>query len=128
MAGTRSLGVTIAVAIGTSCPITVSSISTDSANQDGAIFNSKMSRQLHRRVAAAALENGLPESSLGRLLSDLTTQSMNDIAEIPGISPMITQSAVRALKLAYLESFHAVWYAACAFACIGLIRKSINQV
>ena len=42
---------------------------------------------------------------------------------IPGISPAIIEAAGTAVQEAYLESFHAVWYAAISYAAVGLISK-----
>lgn len=75
------------------------------------------------KVAAAAIGNGLPESSLGKLLVDLMNGNATALADIPGVTPAITEASISALKQAYLDSFHAVWYAACPFAAIGVIGK-----
>ena len=134
MAATRSLGVTIGVAIGTSnsretfsttcprpSPIYLRSRANHSPIPVAAIFNTKISKLLPEKVAAAALHNGLPASSLKRLIIDLTTQDSADMMKIPGITPAIIGAAVAGLKEAYLDSFHAVWYAGSCFAAVGVI-------
>lgn len=75
-------------------------------------------------MAAAAIGNGLPKTSLVELLTDLTTGDTADMLKIPGITTAIVESSALALKHASLDSVHDVWYACCAFAAIGLIRKS----
>ena len=72
-------------------------------------------------VAAAALSNGLPKTSVTDLIVALSDQDEQALAKIPGVTPQIIGAAVVALKKAYLKSFHAVWYPAIAFAVIGLI-------
>ena len=74
-------------------------------------------------VAAAALSNGLPQSSVTELIVALSDQNEQALAKIPGVSPQVIAAAVVALKEAYLKSFHAVWYPAIAFAAIGLIGE-----
>ncbi|KAI1617003.1 siderophore iron transporter [Exophiala viscosa] len=103
IASIRSLGVTVAVAIG-----------------EG-IFHGQIAKVLPEKVAAAAIGNGLPKSSLGELLTDLTSGNAQDMLKIPGITTAIVESSLLALKHAYLDSVHDVWYACCAFAAIGLI-------
>lgn len=88
-----------------------------------AIFNTKISKLLPAKVSHAALSNGLPSASLGRFIGDLTSQNTDDMMKIPGITPKIIQASVAALQDAYLDSFHAVWYAASAFAAVGLIGE-----
>ncbi|OQV00731.1 hypothetical protein CLAIMM_06191 [Cladophialophora immunda] len=99
----RSLGVTLAVAIGV------------------AIYHGRITSLLPAKVIAVAVGNGLPESSLQEFLADLTAGNATGLASVPGVSPTIIAASVLALKRAYLDSFHAVWYAAIPFAAVGVI-------
>ena len=92
---------------------------------DGAIFNSRIADNLPRLVTAAAVKGGLPSTSIGRLLDDLINSKTDDLAKIPGITPEIIKVSGQAVKTAYLNSMHAVWYASSAVAAVGLVRKSI---
>ena len=88
-----------------------------------AIFHGEIAKLLPQKVIAAAVAEGLPAQEVGRLLGDLVSGNTTDLTNIPGITPVIIEASVSAVKHAYLDSFHAVWYAGCAFATIGIIGK-----
>ncbi|KAK5050470.1 hypothetical protein LTR84_003751 [Exophiala bonariae] len=102
IAGLRSLGVTIGVAIYT------------------AVFSSRFKVLLPAKVAQAALQSGLPESSLPALILGLATNDAEALAAVPGVSPTIITAASNALRAAYLGSFRAVWITASSLTAAGL--------
>lgn len=91
----------------------------------GAIFHSRLSDKLPKDIGAAASKAGLPKSSLPALIFDLVNNDTKALPKIPGITPKIIADAVDALKEAYLHSFRSVWIAACCFAAVGFICKSL---
>jgi len=129
MAGIRSLGVTIAVALckpkSCSHPLRIAWLI---AETDSAIFHSRITKLLPGKIAAAALSNGLPKPSLPRLIADLANNDSDELGNIPGITPRIIDASVIALKEAYLESFKSVWIAVCCFCAVGVIGKIADRV
>ena len=75
------------------------------------------------RVAAAAIESGLPPASVEQLLAALISGDVLALNTIPGNTPAVSTAAFLALEKAYLGSLHHVWYAACPFAAGGLFGK-----
>ncbi|KAM5347564.1 hypothetical protein ACJ41O_007388 [Fusarium nematophilum] len=71
------------------------------------IVQSRISVELPRRVAAAVLPLGFPQSSLPSLLEAFT--SGNQTA-IPGANPEIMAAAGEAVRYAYAASFRIVFY------------------
>jgi hypothetical protein len=72
-------------------------------------------------VGKAAIDNGLPATSLAALLQALTSGQADLLPEVPEISPTIIAAASSALKDAYLGSFQSVWIAAACISAAGLI-------
>ena len=87
----------------------------------GAIFNTQISTLLPHKVAAAAIEAGLPAASIPSFVADLAHQQTEALAKIPGITPTIIAAGVAALEQTYLESFRAVWITAACFAAVGVV-------
>ncbi|KEF62407.1 uncharacterized protein A1O9_00379 [Exophiala aquamarina CBS 119918] len=108
VAGIRSLGVTLGVAIYT------------------AIFHSRITNLLASKVSAASLENGLPGSSVPALILGLSSGDPDQLAAVPGITPGIISAAARAFQEAYLGSFKSVWIAASCLSACGLIGMFAN--
>ncbi|KAK4934944.1 hypothetical protein LTR10_023910 [Elasticomyces elasticus] len=85
------------------------------------IFTSKAAEFIPTRVAAAAVEAGLPQTSLPSLLGILTgVVTTMPITEVPGITPKIILASSTALKNAYIASFKYVWYASIPFGLVSL--------
>jgi hypothetical protein len=93
------------------------------AEPDSAIFHSRISKLLPSKIAAAALSNGLPDSSLPALIAALANNKADELEKVPGITPKIIGASVVALKEAYLESFKSVWIAVCCFSAVGVIGE-----
>ncbi|RVX74921.1 hypothetical protein B0A52_01198 [Exophiala mesophila] len=103
VAGIRSLGVTLGVAIYT------------------AIFHSRITNLLPAKVTEAALQNGLPDSSVLEFIMALMAQNPDLLAAVPGITPEIIAAGTQALREAYLGSFRSVWIATSCFSAVSII-------
>ena len=99
-----------------------------------ATFSSRVATNLPADVSAAALQNGLPPTSIGPLLGALTGPDPSAVAKVPGITPRIIGASVAALKGAFADSLRDVYLIAVPFgivACImclflGDMRKTMN--
>jgi Major Facilitator Superfamily len=91
---------------------------------NNAIFNSALATEIPKRIAAATLPLGLPQSSLGMLIGALTTQDQALLAKVPGASPQIIGAAAKALVRAYGIGFRNCWIAAACFGVVGVVGKS----
>jgi len=86
-----------------------------------AIFQRKAMDLIPVDVAAAALSSGLPATSLPEFLGVLTgAVTTISITSVPGVSPVIIEASVLALKQAYCAAFKYVWYTSIPFAIISL--------
>lgn len=88
-----------------------------------AVFSNGISKNLFPKVAAMALPLGLPEESLGPLLVALTAGNMDELSNVPGVSPQIREAAASGMKEAYRLAFAYVWATAAAFSVVALIGK-----
>ncbi|KAJ9604707.1 hypothetical protein H2200_010821 [Cladophialophora chaetospira] len=101
----RSLGGTVGLAI------------------NNAIFNSALSTEIPKRIAAAVLPLGLPPSSLGMLIGGITSQDQALLAHTPGVTPQIIGAAAEALVQAYGIGFRNCWIAAACFTGAAVIAS-----
>lgn len=122
VAGIRSLGVTLGVAI---CEADYFHFQdhTLTTRTDTAIFYSRISKLLPKMVSEAALQNGLPEESVPALILALSAGDTAQLTKIPGITAEIIGAAAHAFKTAYLNSFQSVWIAVTCLSACGLIGK-----
>jgi hypothetical protein len=102
---TRSLGGTVGLAI------------------TNAIFNSALSTEIPKKIAAAVLPLGLPPSSLGMLIGALASNDQALLAHVPGATPQIIGAAAQGLVEAYGIGFRNCWIAACCFAALAIVGK-----
>ncbi|KAK0101671.1 hypothetical protein ONS95_006829 [Cadophora gregata] len=103
MVGVRSVGGTIALAI------------------NNAIFNSALSTEMPKKIAAATLPLGLPASSLGQLIPALANGDNAALAQVPGATPEILGAAGEALVEAYHIAFRNCWIAAACFCAVAVV-------
>jgi hypothetical protein len=78
---------------------------------------------LPQKILAAATAHGLPLSSAEDFLTNLLGGQVEQLASLPGVKSSTIEASVVAMKQAYLDSFHVVWYATCPFAAIGVIGE-----
>ncbi|KAH0837653.1 siderophore iron transporter [Fonsecaea pedrosoi] len=82
------------------------------------ILNNGLTDNIPKDVSAAALETGLPQTSLVSLLTALGTNDPSAIASVPGITPAILEAVGRATKKAYRDSFKTIFFVSIAFSVI----------
>ncbi|KAK0347944.1 hypothetical protein LTR02_001328 [Friedmanniomyces endolithicus] len=86
-----------------------------------AVYNAKVEVVLPEEVTTAALNAGLPSSSVPAFLTALTGGNTTALSSIPGATSAVIEVASAAAKHAYVESFHYGWYTALPFAIIALL-------
>jgi Fungal trichothecene efflux pump (TRI12) len=87
------------------------------------ILDNKLTKFVPEYVAPAALEAGLPKSSLTALFTNLATGTLK---LVPGINPEIITAVAAANARAGADSFRYVWYAVIAFACCSIIAACLT--
>ncbi|KAH8901206.1 MFS general substrate transporter [Thozetella sp. PMI_491] len=85
-----------------------------------AIFAGDMS-SLGQNIAQAAINEGLPPSSVGRFIQAVTSHNEKALPGIPGVNPNIIQKGVAALLDTYVTAFRHVWIAAGAIVAVATI-------
>lgn len=90
---------------------------------NNALFNSALSTEIPKRVAAAVIPLGLPAESLGMLIGALTTNDEALLAATPGITPAIIAAAGNAITLAYGIGFRNLWIASGCFTFVAAIGE-----
>ena len=90
---------------------------------DNAILSGHLNTHLGANIAAAVLPLGLPETSLGDLITALADQDNAALAGVPGISNEIIGAAVGALKSTYSVAFRWVWVSAGSFTIVAAVGK-----
>ncbi|OAG44502.1 hypothetical protein AYO21_01498 [Fonsecaea monophora] len=86
-----------------------------------AILNSKATAKVGAYVTRAALQAGLPQSSLVQLFQAIQTQSAEALASVPGITTEIQVAVARAAEDAYADAFAYVYYAALAVGGVAVL-------
>lgn len=92
-----------------------------------AILQNEAPKQLQEYVVPAALQNGLPQSSLDSLFTALATGQSAALAEVPGINDDILSAVAQAASDAYAKAYSYVYYAAVAIGIVGLIGEAISS-
>ncbi|KAK0337065.1 hypothetical protein LTR91_007168 [Friedmanniomyces endolithicus] len=88
-----------------------------------AILTNKLTKYVPEYVTPAALNAGLPETSLKQLFAALTTGAF---AKVPGITPEIIAAVGAANASAGAKSFQYVWYAVVAFCCVAVVAACLT--
>ena len=99
-----------------------------------AALNSRLSSYIPDYVARAALQAGLPKTSVGPFIGALTGGNQTALQGLPGSSPAVIAAGSAALKQAYADGLRVVFIIAAPFgilACvvcyfIGDLRKTMN--
>ena len=86
-----------------------------------AIINGKLSSTLAPQVGGAAIEAGLPSSSVAALLEAFGTGSPAAIEAVPGISPSIIAAASNARHWAYAHAYRLAWASIVPFVVIAIV-------
>jgi hypothetical protein len=99
-----------------------------------AALNTRLDKDVPAYTTKAALASGLPASSIPAFIEALTSGYTAAVAKVPGVTPMIIESAVAALRQAFVDSTRVVWIIAAPFgvlSCIGCfflgdLEKTMN--
>lgn len=84
------------------------------------ILNNKLNSLLTPAMVNAAIQAGLPQSSLSSFEAQI---SSGDFSSVAGMNSSILAAADDAKALAAAHAFKYVWYAVIAFACVALIAS-----
>lgn len=87
------------------------------------ILDNKLAKFVPEYVTPAALNAGLPKSSLPALFTALTA---GDLTTVSGITPAIEAAVGAADSMAAADAFRYVWYAVVAFACVAVIAACLT--
>lgn len=99
-----------------------------------AALSTRMSQYIPEYISKAALQNGLPKSSIKPFIGAVTAHNTTAIQSVPGVNPTIAQAGENALQHAYADGLRVVYMIAAPFgalACIvcyflGDLRKTMN--
>lgn len=90
-------------------------------NEYSAILDNKIPIELQNHVIPAALNAGLPKSSLTDLFDALALGTPAALAKVPGIDASIEAAVGAAVAKGYSAVYAYVYYAAIAVGLVGLI-------
>ncbi|KAL2840050.1 major facilitator superfamily domain-containing protein [Aspergillus pseudoustus] len=83
-----------------------------------AVFNSKIRTALPIHISDAALDAGLPASSLADFLTTWLTSGAAAVGAVPGSTQDVVAAAQGAARVAYSESYNYIWYILIAFSAV----------
>ncbi|EED23098.1 efflux pump antibiotic resistance protein, putative [Talaromyces stipitatus ATCC 10500] len=87
------------------------------------ILTSQVNKQMPKRVAEAAIQNGFPAARIGELIPAVVENAVgvpHAFASIPEATSSVISATSRAFKEAYAYSFRRVFYATIPFGVIAL--------
>lgn len=87
------------------------------------ILNNKVATNVPKYVGPAAVEAGLPKSSLPSLYKGL---SSGNLTAVPDLTPKIQSAAGYAYKVAYGKSFQVVYLASLAFGVLSIATSILT--
>lgn len=85
-----------------------------------------MAKTLPDEVSKAALNAGLPQSSVSDLVEAASGGSKAAMEKVPGITEKIMLAAGNAVKIAYSESFRTVFLVSIAFGGLSTIAALLS--
>jgi len=88
------------------------------------IFNSKIKTALPAQLSTAAINAGLPASSLSRLILAFTSGNAGAFKSIPGVTPDVIAVLTAGSRQAYADSFRYIWSRELDMACPNATRHS----
>lgn len=86
-----------------------------------AAMTSRLDKYMLAYTAKAALEAGLPQSSLAGFIKALTSGDTVALQNVAGVSSHITEAGVIALKQAYADGIRVVFIIAAPFGVLAII-------
>lgn len=90
-----------------------------------AILNNKVGPELQSHVTPAALDAGLPASSLPTLFEAITLGTVSALSSVPGMNSSIESAVGNAIANGYAAAYAFVYYAAVAIGAVGFIGESL---
>lgn len=87
---------------------------------DNAVFISETNR-IPDNVASAALEAGLPASSVDDFVEYIVAQNKSAVASVPGATPAIITAGTSAVLDTYTVAFRYVWLSAIPFLVVATV-------
>lgn len=85
------------------------------------IINNKLGKSYANAVGGAAVQAGLPVTSIGPLLAALARGEPAAIQAVPGISPAIIGEAMNASHTVYAAAYRLAWSSIIPFVVLALI-------
>ncbi|KAL8287449.1 hypothetical protein RQP46_003307 [Phenoliferia psychrophenolica] len=96
-----------------------------------AVFVSKLTKALPSYIASAALEAGLPPTSVVAFVTAMAGGDAKAAAKVPGVTAEILGASGQAIKNAYAYSYRYIWIVVAPFVLVSLIcclgMKSIKK-
>jgi len=86
-----------------------------------AAMNSRLDKYIPTYTAKAALEAGLPKSSLTEFITALTSEDTAALQKVAGVSSHIIEAGTMALKQAYADGIRVVYIIAAPFGVVAII-------
>jgi hypothetical protein len=86
-----------------------------------AVVNGRITKYLPSYIAPAALRAGLPPTSLPAFIGALATNDVAALPHIPGVTPLVIDAGVAALKHAFADGIRVVFMIAAPFGALGCI-------
>ncbi|KAH9211689.1 major facilitator superfamily domain-containing protein [Leptodontidium sp. 2 PMI_412] len=90
---------------------------------NNAIFQDALMTQLPKKIAAATIPLGLPQSSLGQLIGDIASSNFATLQTIQGVTPQIIGAAQAGALEAYSIAFRGPWIVS---ACLSFVAVICN--
>lgn len=88
----------------------------------GATYGSSLEVKLPAEIGSAVIKAGLAAEQVSTFISALTAQDMAAVSATPGVNSTIIDAGIVAMKQAYADSLHIVYYIAIPFgvaACLA---------
>ena len=85
------------------------------------IINNKLASTYASKVGAAAVEAGLPSSSIGLLLAALAAGNATALAELPGTNANVVPAALDASHWAYARAYNLAWASIIPFIVLAIV-------
>ncbi|KAJ5762326.1 uncharacterized protein N7511_005708 [Penicillium nucicola] len=86
-----------------------------------AALNSRLEKYIPTYTVKAALEAGLPKSSLVEFIKALSSEDTTALQGVAGVTPHIVQAGVMALKQAYADGIRVVFIIAAPFGVVAIL-------
>lgn len=88
-----------------------------------AILQSRVTTNLPRDITSAAVNAGLPDSSVAAAIAAVANGTTAAFDAVPGMNATIEAAILNGVKTAYSSSFSTVYLASIAFAAIAIIAS-----